>query len=293
MIDSILLRNLQTSQSIRIDQQNSDFVLEKVDFGVVNATHHSYSYVNQIGTYIQSTSLGERNPSISGWIIGKTYEALQDNKSKLNRLVNPLYFLEAIVYEKYKLRFKPDFSVQYSSVYSENNEVLCKFLIQGTCEDPTFTTVSEQGALIAATLPRFRFPWVIPKNQGALMGLRNPELLSYVQNQGDIDTGMTISFSCTSTVQNPSLFNVITREEIKINKPLSPEEKIIVSTLSGNKFIKGYVKGKEYNYMKYRDVNSVWLQLHTGENILKYDADDNLNSLEVEISFYPRYLEVQ
>ena len=125
------------------------------------------------------------------------------------------------------------------------------------------------------------------------MGLREPSLLATLNNGGDIDTGLLITFSCTSTVTNPSLLNVDTREFIKINKTVSAGEKIIVSTGSGEKYIKGIVSGKESNYFKYMDFDSTWLQLHTGKNILKYDADDNVDGLEVLISFLPKYLEVQ
>ena len=156
-----------------------------------------------------------------------------------------------------------------------------------------FTTKDKQTALIASIIPKFRFPLVIPQNKGILMGLREPSLLATLNNSGDIDTGLLITFSCTSTVTNPSLLNVDTREFIKINKTMSAGEQIIVSTGSGEKYIKGIVSGEESNYFKYMDFDSTWLQLHTGENILKYDADDNVDGLEVLISFLPKYLEVQ
>lgn len=293
MIESVTLRNPQTGQEIIIDQYDSSFVLEKFDPGVVKSSHHSYKYVNQVGSYIESTTLEDRSPSISGWIIGDSYEELQNNKLVMNRLINPLNFLDAIIYEKYKLSFKPDYSVQYSATYKDNNDVLCKFLIQGSCEDPMFSSALEQGALIASTLPMFRFPWVIPKSKGALLGLRNPALYTNVYNQGDIDTGMVITFSCTASVTNPSLLNLVTGENLKINKILSPDERVIISTLPGKKYVKGYIKGDEYNYFKYKDINSTWLQLHPGDNLIKYDADNNPDSLEVSIAFYPRFLEVQ
>ena len=109
--------------------------------------------------------------AISGWVIGDDYDELKVNKEILNRLVNPLHTIDAVVQDKYKLTFKPDFSVKYSVSYEENNEVLCKFLIQGTCADPMFTTKDKQTALIASIIPKFRFPLVIPQNKGLLMGL--------------------------------------------------------------------------------------------------------------------------
>lgn len=293
MIESLVLTNTVTLQSVLLDKDYSELVLDEADLGTVEGTHHSYKYVSQVGVYIDSTTLEQRTVAISGWVIGDDYDELKVNKEILNRLVNPLHTIDAVVQDKYKLTFKPDFSVKYSVSYEENNEVLCKFLIQGTCADPMFTTKDKQTALIASITPKFRFPLVIPQNKGLLMGLREPSLLATLNNGGDIDTGLLITFSCTSTVTNPSLLNVDTREFIKINKAMSAGEKITVSTGSGEKYIKGIVSGKESNYFKYMDFDSTWLQLHTGKNILKYDADDNVDGLEVLISFLPKYLEVQ
>lgn len=292
MIESILLTNTVTLQSVLIDKDESDFVLDEADLGTVEGTHHSYKYVSQVGVYIDSTTLEQRTVSISGWVIGDTYGLLESNKGVLNRIVNPLHNLEVVIQDKYKLTFKPDYSIQYSASYSENNEVLCKFLIQGTCADPMFTTKNAQSALIASILPKFRFPLIIPQDKGVILGLREPSLLATITNGGDIDTGMVITFSCTSTVENPSILNVDTREFIKINKTLSAGEQIIVSTSSGEKYVKGIVNGEEQNYFKYMDFDSTWLQLHTGNNVLKYDADENAESLEVLVSFLPKYLEV-
>lgn len=293
MIESLVLTNTVTLQSVLLDKDNSYLVLDEADLGTVEGTHHSYKYVNQVGVYIDSTTLEQRTVAISGWVIGDTYDELRENKKVLNRLVNPLHPIDAVVQEKYKLTFKPDYSVKYSVSYEENNEILCKFLIQGTCADPMFTTKDKQSALVASTIPKFRFPLIIPKNAGILMGLREPSLLATLNNGGDIDTGLLVTFSCTSTVTNPSLLNVDTREFIKVNKTMSAGEQIVISTGSGEKYIKGIVNGVEYNYFKYMDFDSTWLQLHVGENTLKYDADSNVAGLEVLISFLPKYLEVQ
>lgn len=293
MIESLVLTNTVTLQSVLLDKDNSYLVLDEADLGTVEGTHHSYKYVNQVGVYIDSTTLEQRTVAISGWVIGDTYDELRENKKVLNRLVNPLHPIDAVVQEKYKLTFKPDYSVKYSVSYEENNEILCKFLIQGTCADPMFTTKDKQSALVASTIPKFRFPLIIPKNAGILMGLREPSLLATLNNGGDIDTGLLVTFSCTSTVTNPSLLNVDTREFIKVNKTMSAGEQIVISTGSGEKYIKGIVNGVEYNYFKYMDFDSTWLQFHVGENTLKYDADSNVAGLEVLISFLPKYLEVQ
>lgn len=293
MIESIVLTNTTTLQSILLDKEISELVLDEVDLGTVKGTHHSYSYLNQVGVYIDSTTLGDRTVSISGWVIGDTYEELLLNKKVLNHLVNPMHSIDVIYKDRYKLTFKPDYSVQYSVSYEENNEVLCKFLIQGTCPDPMFTTKDRIFSLIASTTPEFRFPLIIPKTTGVIMGLRKQSLVVTLSNDGDIKTGLSIEVSCSGTVVNPQITNLDTQETIRVNKTLVSGEQLIISTASGEKHIKGVLNGTEYNYFKYMDFDSSWIQLQVGENRLKYTAESGISNLSVSVSFLPRYLEVQ
>lgn len=293
MIESITLKNLVTNQSILIDKTTSDWVLGEIDLGTVEGSHHSYKYVNQVGVYIDSTSLEERAVSIPGWVIGKNFADMKNNMTVLNRLVNPQHELELTLFDQYVLRFKPDYSIKYATPYEENNEVLCQFLIQGTCADPMFST--KRGILtpIALILPKFHFPLIIPKDKGIILGLRQPDLLATIVNDGDIDTGMVIEFSCNTTVVNPSLLHVGTQEFVKINKTITPGETITVSTVSGNKYVRGYHDGQTENYFKYWDWDSTWLQMYRGINVLKYDADEGVDGLSASVTFTPKLLEVQ
>lgn len=293
MIESITLKNLVTNQSILIDKTTSDWVLGEIDLGTVEGSHHSYKYVNQVGVYIDSTSLEERAVSIPGWVIGENFADMKDNMTVLNRLVNPQHELELTLFDQYVLRFKPDYSIKYATPYEENNEVLCQFLIQGTCADPMFSTKRGILTQIASILPKFHFPLIIPKDKGIILGLRQPDLLATIVNDGDIDTGMVIEFSCNTTVVNPSLLHVGTQEFVKINKTITPGETITVSTMSGNKYVRGYHDGQTENYFQYWDWDSTWLQMYRGVNVLKYDADEGVDGLAVSVTFTPKLLEVQ
>lgn len=293
MIESITLKNLVTNQSILIDKTTSDWVLGEIDLGTVEGSHHSYKYVNQVGVYIDSTSLEERAVSIPGWVIGENFADMKDNMTVLNRLVNPQHELELTLFDQYVLRFKPDYSIKYATPYEENNEVLCQFLIQGTCADPMFSTKSGILTQIAQILPKFHFPLIIPQGKGIILGLRQPDLLATIVNDGDIDTGMVIEFSCNTTVVNPSLLHVGTQEFVKINKTITPGETITVSTVSGNKYVRGYHDGQTENYFKYWDWDSTWLQMYRGVNVLKYDADEGVDGLSASVTFTPKLLEVQ
>ena len=61
MVESIRLQNVATSARFKFDMVTTpDYVLNSVDWGVVESTHHSYKYVNQIGVYVTGSSLETR-----------------------------------------------------------------------------------------------------------------------------------------------------------------------------------------------------------------------------------------
>ena len=68
---------------------------------------------------------------------------------------------------------------------------------------------------------------------------------------------------------------------------------ITIDTIIGEKKIEGYLNGITSNYFKYRDLDSEWLQLKVGDNLFRYDADQNVGNLEVYIYYNNKCLEVQ
>ena len=118
MIDSIKLINTVTGQAITIDQDQSQFVLTELNLGQVSGTHSTYSFYNQIGSTIESTSIEDRNISITGYLIGTTYEDIRNNKKLLNRFVNPLQDTKVVVYDKYFLTMPVGRSPSLSSCSS-------------------------------------------------------------------------------------------------------------------------------------------------------------------------------
>ena len=69
-------------------------------------------------------------------------------------------------------------------------------------------------------------------------------------------------------------------------------EVIKVNTNIGSKKITKVLSGVETNILNYIDLNSVFLQLDVGDNLFRYDAEENLNNLEVSIYYNPYYLGV-
>lgn len=297
MVENVTLRNMATNAVLELDKVTTPYyILGSATWGEVEGTHHSYKYVNQVGVYVTGTSLGTREVEVMGWIIADTEAQMTDRKAMLNRFVNPQQLIE-LSYSKYRLKFLPNSSIKYSTTIAENNEVVCKFKIQGMAADPLFKDDHEDKVSAASTKAMFHFPLIINKSTQkpptVLFGVREPSLIVNVYNSGAVGTGMRIVFKALGTLTGPSLINVYTQEYFKLNKTMYAGDTIEVTTTIGEKKVVAYVNGIETNYFRYRDLDSTWLQLDVGDNLFRYDADAGIDNLEVYIYFSNKYLEVQ
>ena len=297
MVEGIKLQNVETRAVLTLDMVSTpDFILNSVDWGAVESTHHSFKYVNQIGVYVTGTSLETRSVTIQGWVIAENESMMTIRKTTLNRFFNPQQAVD-LFYKDYVLRFLPNTSIRYSTVIAENNEVICKFKVEGYCPDPLFSEQVESKVAAASTQAMFHFPLIISETPnppgGIIFGLRQPSLIVTVTNNGAVDVGMKIVFRASGTLTNPSLIEVNTQKFFKVNKTMVAGEEITIDTIIGEKKIEGYLNGTTSNYYKHRDLDSEWLQLKVGDNLFRYDADQNVGNLEVYIYYNNKYLEVQ
>ena len=297
MVEGIKLQNVETRAVLTLDMVSTpDFILNSVDWGAVESTHHSFKYVNQIGVYVTGTSLETRSVTIQGWVIAENESLMTIRKTTLNRFFNPQQAVD-LFYKDYVLRFLPNTSIRYSAAVAENNEVICKFKVEGYCPDPLFSEQVESKVAAASTQAMFHFPLIISETPnppgGIIFGLRQPSLIVTVTNNGAVDVGMKIVFRASGTLTNPSLIEVNTQKFFKVNKTMVAGEEITIDTIIGEKKIEGYLNGITSNYFKYRDLDSEWLQLKVGDNLFRYDADQNVGNLEVYIYYNNKYLEVQ
>lgn len=297
MVEEITLRKVRTSEELSLDMVSAPgFLLKSVDWGTIKSTHHTYRYVNQVGATVTGTSLETRDITIEGWIVATGETTMSMYKRVLNKFVNPQDAVD-LLYKDYMIRFLPDETVKYSVNYEENNEIICKFQILGTCPHPMFSDSSEQRSTFAATTAHFHFPLVVSADLpegGVVFGKRTESLIASVVNVGAVSVGMRIVFKAHGRVENPKLINVNTQERLMINKTLVADEEIVINTNVGEKSVRGRVGNAMFtNYYMYRDLDSTWLQLNTDENLFRYDADEGLDNLEVFVYFYNRFLEVQ
>lgn len=106
-----------------------------------------------------------------------------------------------------------------------------------------------------------------------------------IDNKSDIDVGMTIIFSVKTAVKNPSIMNIDTYETAKLNFDMIADDVITISTYKGKKTITLLRNNVQTNIFNYKESGFKFLQLHSGLNQLKYDAQENSAGLEVTIYY--------
>lgn len=296
MVERIILRKVKNLEELTLDMVSTpDFILKSVDWGTVKGTHNSYKYVNQVGVTITNTLLGTRDITIEGWIVAQNEIQMTHLKSILNAFVNPQEEID-LFYSDYVIRFKPNESVKYSVAFEENNDAFSKFQITGMAANPMFSEAVENKSVFASTTPMFHFPLIISESLdegGIVFGKRTESLIANANNSGAVAIGMRIVFKANGSVVNPSLINVNTLEEFKINKTLIATEEVEINTNIGKKSVKGKIGNNDFiNYYMYRDIDSKWLQLEIGDNLFRYSADDGIENLDVFIYFSKQFLEV-
>ncbi len=168
------------------------------------------------------------------------------------------------------------------------------FNITFKCLSPFWLENEVKREEIAGWIADWIFPTVIDKDDPTSMiyGHREPAIIVDVYNSGHVSAGMKVEFKALGALTNPQIFNVNTREFMKVNYTMAAGDKIIIDTSFGSKSIRLISQGVESNIYRYMDVDSTFMQLDIGDNLFRYDADSGVDNLDVVISYNPQYLGV-
>lgn len=287
---TIIFKN-KSGDEIKITN-SSPLLLTAFEVSNSISIYNSKGMLEDGATYI-SNSLEEKEITLEFVIIATTEEELIQYKNLINKAFNPktgegaLYYKDNVSYRKINCiaNSLPTFTLE--------TKTIANCLINLTANNPYWTEIEDSKVEIALWEGRFKFPLSI-QNKGVVMGVKQPSLIVNINNNGDIKTGMIIEFRARGALSNPSLFNVNTREYIKIKKDMVAGEVIRINTNFNKKKIESILNGVTTNILNYIDLGGgdTFLQLDTGDNLLRYDADINLNNLEINIYFSPKYLGV-
>lgn len=174
---------------------------------------------------------------------------------------------------------------------SNNHAAWQRVLLQFISTDPFIYGAEYQSVDVATWIGAFKFPLEIPMG-GIEMGYRSESLIANVPNDGQESTGMLILFKASGTVVNPSLINVNTYEEFKLNYTMQGGDVIEVSTFQGRKTITLIRNNVRSNLFYARKLLSKFLQLEVGDNLFRYDAEEGVERLEIQMKFTEKFLGV-
>ena len=240
------------------------------------------------GAYFQGTKLDTRDFDLLFYIKRDGQEAwwIEEKRHEMNKVCNPK--LNPIRFDfttesgkSYYFNAQVTTAPNFIKGRENDNKKWLRGVIQFIANDPLIYEAEESKTDIALWIKNLTFP--VSFGEPIAFGYRSPSLIVNVENRGSETTGMIITFKATNEVVNPKLLNVNTYEELKLNFIMQPLDEIEISTFKG----KRYVRLKRNNIVSSIfgsvDLQSTFLQLHIGDNLFRYDANDGLDYLEVSM----------
>lgn len=258
----------------------------------INADITKINAAGQDGTTITNVNLTDRQMRLQGTIKGYSKADIETYRKKLLQVFNPKV-QGWLQYEygdvKRKIRCQVESATRFSKKFTGYRYQ--DFLIDFVCANPYWQNLNEIEQNIAKWSGLLEFPLEITE-EGIEVGMRQPSVIVNIFNSGDVECGIKVEFKALATVVNPLLLNINTMEFIKINRTMEEGEVITVTTHFGNKRAELEKSGIKSNAFNYVDIESTFLQLDIGDNMLRYNADEGLDNLSISIYYTPQYLGV-
>lgn len=228
-------------------------------------------------------------------IMAESSEQLYQHRRKLAQVFNPKLGPGLLRYEydggAKEIEAVAELAPEFPTGRDNRAPGFQRAILSLVCPSPFWRDIVTTKAEVAIWRGALEFPLELVE-EGIEIGFREPSLIVNIENPGDVACGMEVKFKALATVVNPLLFNVNTREFIQINKTLTAGEVLTVTTHFANKRVETYKNGITSNAFNWIDLESTFLQLDPGDNLLRYDADDGLDNLEVDIYYNPQYVGV-
>jgi hypothetical protein len=288
-MQKIIFRN---SRGRSLEFKNSrPFILTKIEgTGCPQTTILTSKTPNQDGKTHHGTTIEERILTIEGAIFADNVADMYKKRQELCSIFNPK-LKGTLTYTNDNSTHEIECTIDSSPTFKESLSNIQHFLIQLFCPNPFWTDELETKKEIAVWMGDFSFPLELIED-GIEMGHRESSFIVNINNSGDVETGMRIELVALATVVNPFILNVDTQEYIKIKRTLVVGDRLVINTHFANINVELIKDNITSNVLNYIDLNSTFLQLEIGDNLLRYDADSGSDNLEVSIYYNPLVLGV-
>lgn len=169
------------------------------------------------------------------------------------------------------------------------------------CLDPFFYDPYPSVTQFATAAPNFEFPWSNESLEEDLIefGIINLDTRSILDYHGDADTGVLITVHAIGTVSGTiTIYNVETHENMKIDlskvktligRDYGNGDDIVISTVSGDKYVRVLHDGKYTNAIAAIEKLADWFTISVGKNIFNFTVPKGIENLVMTFSYRNAY----
>lgn len=294
MINKIVYEN-ERGISIELNRDGPLFLFSVKGFDGLEADVVSSKSAYQDGVSISKTILKSRVLTLNCYLEVDNEQQRDILKRKLYNAFNPKLKGHMKIYtDANKLRGASNLRVIQAPIFDDDYKSLNElvgFQIQLSMPLPYFEDINENRVDFGNDIGNFFFDLEI-EEEGNELSIKNNSIVTNIANNGDAETPIKVVFKAKTELKNPSIYNVYTKEYIKINRTMQEGEEIIVTTHKGNKRVESYLNGITSNIFNDLDLGSSFIWLDVGDNVIRYDAETMIEQLEVYIYYTNYYLGV-
>lgn len=309
MIKAVTVTNLEQRDDLLLTLASPETsqgfaVLDMSGLGPEQATLNSSEWVTIDGGTIDATHMPVRHITMRLRFIPTSWgESVADIRRKsyyyfpLKKQIRLTFHQESFKKQKRSLFIEGTVIKNSPPIWSK--EEGCD--IEIACPDPRFKNVDETIISFDQIKGIFHFPFidhemVVPtEDDGRLSGFRFPigEILNFrelaIENKSSIDTGCIFTIKAINgDVQNLFLYNATTRERMDFEMTINEGDVIIVDTREAHKSV--YTgDGTETKLIQYMTIDSDFIRLIPGKNIIGFGADYGAQYVSMQINMRELY----
>lgn len=294
MIKSITVTNY-LGESIKLELARPDlsgFVVKSITgLGPGKATINTTDIVTTDGGLFNSARMSSRNIVISLEYLWRDKDSIED--------IRQLSYKYFPLKKNVTLLIETDNRSAEIEGYVESNDPTIFSSREGSdisiiCPNPFFYSTKEGTTVFRGIDSLFEFPFSNESIDECLLEMSsiNNMVEQTITYDGDSEVGITITIHATGIVENITIYNVLTREIMKIDtdkiKALTGStiidgDDVVICTEKGHKSVTLLRSGKVTNILGCLDKNTNWFQLTKGDNIFTYTAEYGDTHLEFKI----------
>jgi hypothetical protein len=294
MIKSVTITN-DINESIKLEltrPEKSGFIVQDIGgLGPVNATINTTKNATNDGAAYNSSSLDYRNITMQLVFMDTPKETIEDIRYKTYKYF-PINKPVRVLVETDKRLAEIEGYIEKNEPTIFSNKEFCTLSI--ICPDPFFYSLDTNETVFYGVEPTFEFPFENSSltDQSIEFGTIQNKTEQTVYYEGDSEVDVTIIMHATGDVSNVTIYNVSTREQMKLDttrlealtgSKIIAGDTITIKTRKNQKKITLLRDGKVINILNCLEKGTKWFKLKKGDNIFAYIADEGTTNLQFNI----------